>query len=254
MTDLMLFGVLLLSIATFAVVIRVLWTSRRTEHIGESRYELLLNQRDIIEMLHEERQMLREELQRRPHEQQRKKERLHHTHTGSSEDPERKRTLDNGSAQWSERQEWEQRPTEREYQELREERERERRATLEAQQRIEKLEKDEEERLRIQKENEQLAQKHQQLTRVLEREREERQKIQQQAERSQQEQVRLQNEYKQLRKELDGLRQSPTEHSAEQLKAYLPRWSRPVQLTAALFGILALWFISLVVALNLLQS
>jgi hypothetical protein len=254
MTDLILSGVLLLGVATFVVAVRVLRSSQRSEHLGESRYELLLNQRDMIEMLREERQMLSEELQRRSHEQQRQKERFHGTHSGSSEDPERKRTLDNGSAQWSERQEWGQRHTEREYQKLREERESERRAILEAQQRIEQLEKDEEERLRIQQEKEQLAQKRQQLTRDLERERAERQKIQQQAERLQQERVRLQKEYQLLRKELDGLRRSPTEPSAEQLKVYRPRWSRPVQLTAVLFGILALWFTSLVVALNLLPS
>jgi hypothetical protein len=254
MTDLILSGVLLLGVATFVVAVRVLRSSQRSEHLGESRYELLLNQRDMIEMLREERQMLSEELQRRSHEQQRQKERFHGTHSGSSEDPERKRTLDNGSAQWSERQEWGQRHTEREYQKLREERESERRAILEAQQRIEQLEKDEEERLRIQQEKEQLAQKRQQLTRDLERERAERQKIQQQAERLQQERVRLQKEYQLLRKELDSLSRSLTEPSAEQLKAYRPRWSRPVQLTAVLFGILALWFTSLVVALNLLPS
>jgi hypothetical protein len=254
MTDLILSGVLLLGVATFVVAVRVLRTSQRSEHLGESRYELLLNQRDMIQMLREERQMLSEELQRRFHEQQRQKERLDGTHSGSSEDPERKRTLDNGSAQWSDRQEWGQRHTEREYQKLREEREWERRATVEAQQRIEQLEKVEEERLRIQQEKEQLAQKRQQLTRDLEREREARQKIQQQAERSQQERVRLQKEYQLLRKELDSLSRSLTEPSAEQLKAYRPRWSRPVQLTAVLFGILALWFTSLVVALSLLQS
>src|SRR5918998_959384 len=119
MTDLILSGILLLGVATFVVAVRVLRTSQRSEHIGESRYELLLNQRDMIQMLREERQMLREELQRRSHEQQRQKEHLHGTHPGSSEDPERKRTLDNGSAQWSERQGREQRHTDREYQALR---------------------------------------------------------------------------------------------------------------------------------------
>jgi hypothetical protein len=254
MTDLILSGVLLLSGATLAVVILVLRTSQRSERIGERRYDLLLNQRDMMEMLREERQMLSGEAQQRPHEQQGQEERLQETHSGSSEDPERKRALDNGNAQWSKRQRREQGHTEREYRELRDERERERRATLEAQQRIEQLEKAEDERLRIQQEKEQLAQKLQQLMRDLEREREERRKIQQQAEQSQQERVRLQTEYQLLRRELDGLEQSPTEHSAKQPKAYRPRWSRPVQLAAVLFGMLALWLSSLVVALNLLQS
>jgi hypothetical protein len=254
MTDLILFGVLLLSVATFAVVILVLRTSQRSVRIGESRYDLLLNQRDMMEMLREERQMLSGELQRRSHEQQGQEERLQETHPGSSEDPERKRALDNGSGQGFERQRREQVYTEREYQELRDERERERRATLEAQQRIEQLEKVEDERLRIQQEKEQLAQKLQQLMRGLEGEREERRKIQQQAEQSQQERVRLQTEYQLLRSELDGLEQSSTAHSAKQPKAYRPRRSRPVLLAAVLFGMLALWLSSLVVALNLLQS
>jgi hypothetical protein len=253
MSYLILIGVLLFSVATFAIAVLVLRTSRRSEHLGESRYELLLNQRDALEVLREERQMLREELQRRSQKQQRQTGRLEETHSGPSEDPERKGTLDNGSAQRSERQEWGQKYTEREYQELREGWEREHRANLEAQQRIEQLERDEEERLRIQQDKEQLAQKRQQLMRDLEREREERQKVQQQAERSQQEQVRLQEEYQLLRDELDGLRRSPTEHSAEQPKAYRPRWSRPVRLAVVLLGILALWFTSLVVALSLLQ-
>lgn len=262
MTDLVLSGVLLLSVATFAVVILVLRTSQRSAHIGERRYDLLLNQRDMIEMLREERQMLSgEELQRRSQEQQRQTGRLEETHSGPSEDPERKGTLDNGSAQRSERQVWGEKYTEREYQELREGWERERRANLEAQQRIAQLERDEEELLRIQQDKEQLAQKRQQLMRDLEREREERQKIQQQAERSQQERVRLQEEYQLLREELDGLRRSPIEHRAEQPKAYRPRWSSlvqlpwssPVELTVVLLGILALWFTSLVVALSLLQ-
>lgn len=253
MTDLILSGVLLLSIATFAVVILVLRTSQRSAHTGERRYDLLLNQRDVIEMLREERQMLSGELQRRSHEQQGQTGRLEETHSEPSEDPEQKGTLDNGSAQRSERQAWGQKYTEREYLELREGWEREHQANLEAQQRIEQLERDEEERLRLQQDKEQLAQKHQQVMGDLEREREERQKIQQQAERSQQERLRLQQEYQLLREELDRLRRSPTKLSAQQLEAYRPRWSGPVQLTLVLLGILALWFTSLVVALNLLQ-
>lgn len=253
MIDLIVFGILLFSIATFVTVILVLRSSQRSVQIGESRYELLIHQNNTIEMLREERQALKEELQRGSQEQQLQREHFHEPREGSSKDPERQHPLNNGSVQGSERQEWGQEYSEHEYNELREEWERERQANLKAQQRIEQLEKDDEERLRIQQDKEQLSQERQQLISDLEREREERRKIQQEAERSQQERVRLQEEYQLLRKELDGLRQLPTDHSADQPQAH-PRWSRPVQLAAVLFGILALWFTSLMVALYVLQT
>ncbi len=258
MTDLQFFGlfllVLLFEVATFTVAIRALRASQRSVRLGESRYELLLNQSDALETLREERQMLWEELQRRSQEQQRHSERPEETRSVSSVGPQREQTPDNGSAQRPERQEWGQKYTEREYRALREELERERRASLEAQRRIAQLERSEEEQSKVQQDRERLAQKQQQLMRDLEWEREQRQKIEQQAVRRDEEQARLQEEYQLLTSELDALRQAHIEYGAERPKAYRPRWSRPLRLIVVLFGILAIWFTSLMVGLSMLQS
>ena len=57
-------GILLVSVLTFAVAIRSLRSSRRSEALGEDRYELLRDQHERLEFLREERQMLIEELER----------------------------------------------------------------------------------------------------------------------------------------------------------------------------------------------
>src|SRR5215213_9806945 len=64
MIDLLLSAVLLVSIVTLAVAIGALRSSRRSSDLGEDRYELLRDQHDRLEMLREERRLLREELER----------------------------------------------------------------------------------------------------------------------------------------------------------------------------------------------
>src|SRR5215210_6329817 len=64
MMNLLLPTVLLVSIITLAVAIGALRSSRRSEGLGEDRYELLRDQHDRLEMLREERHMLVEELDR----------------------------------------------------------------------------------------------------------------------------------------------------------------------------------------------
>jgi hypothetical protein len=57
--DVLLPGVLLIGVATLTVV---LWRLRRSEVLGQDRYELLRNQHERLELLREERRMLMEEL------------------------------------------------------------------------------------------------------------------------------------------------------------------------------------------------
>src|SRR5215208_3689795 len=70
MMDLLLPGVLLVSIVTLIITIGSLRSSRRSEVLGEDRYELLRDQRDRLELLREERRMLIEELERQSREHQ----------------------------------------------------------------------------------------------------------------------------------------------------------------------------------------
>jgi hypothetical protein len=64
MMDLLLPAVLWVSIVPLAVAIGALRSSRRSEGLGEDRYELLRDQHDRLEMLREERRMLTEQLER----------------------------------------------------------------------------------------------------------------------------------------------------------------------------------------------
>jgi gas vesicle protein len=64
MMDLLLPLILLASIASFTVAILTFRSSRRSEKLGEDRYELLRDQHDRLEMLREERRMLTEQLER----------------------------------------------------------------------------------------------------------------------------------------------------------------------------------------------
>ena len=64
MIDLLLPAVLVVGIVTLAVTIRNMLSVRKSEELGESRYELLRDQRDRLEILREERRMLIEELER----------------------------------------------------------------------------------------------------------------------------------------------------------------------------------------------
>jgi pyruvate/2-oxoglutarate dehydrogenase complex dihydrolipoamide acyltransferase (E2) component len=60
----LLASILLVSILTLVIAIRNLLSSRRSEALGEDRYELLRDQHDRLELLREERQVLIEELER----------------------------------------------------------------------------------------------------------------------------------------------------------------------------------------------
>jgi pyruvate/2-oxoglutarate dehydrogenase complex dihydrolipoamide acyltransferase (E2) component len=66
----LLMSILLVSILTLVVAVRNLRSSRRSEALGEDRYELLHDQHDRLEFLREERQILAEELERRSQERQ----------------------------------------------------------------------------------------------------------------------------------------------------------------------------------------
>ena len=70
MTDVLIPIVLLVSIATLAVAIRDLRSSRRSEGLGEDRYELLRDQHDQLELLREERRMWVQELERESQQRQ----------------------------------------------------------------------------------------------------------------------------------------------------------------------------------------
>ena len=70
MIDLLLPAVLVVGIVTLAVAVRTLWSSRRSEGLGENRYELLRDQQERLELLREERRMLIEKLERESRERQ----------------------------------------------------------------------------------------------------------------------------------------------------------------------------------------
>ena len=60
---LLLAAVLVVGLASLLVSVRALRSSRRSEEYGADRYELLRDQQDRLELLREERKMLREELE-----------------------------------------------------------------------------------------------------------------------------------------------------------------------------------------------
>jgi ferric-dicitrate binding protein FerR (iron transport regulator) len=97
-----------------------------------------------------------------------------------------------------------------------------------------------------------LGQEHQRLTEDLKREREERLEAQRQAERQEQERSRLERELRRSQAELDSQRQPPARDQTEKSEARPPWWRRPILVVGLLFGALAAWLTSLVVALNLL--
>src|SRR5215203_5642496 len=79
MLDLLLPGVFFVSIVTLAIAIGTLRSSRRSEGLGEDRYELLRDQHDRLEMLREERRMLTEQLARESRERRQLTEYLEET-------------------------------------------------------------------------------------------------------------------------------------------------------------------------------
>src|SRR5215213_4354219 len=91
MMDLLLAVILLASVASFTVVILTFRSSRRSENLGEDRYELLRNQHDRLEMLREERRMLTEELERESRERRQLTEYLEETDPRLAENLRRRR-------------------------------------------------------------------------------------------------------------------------------------------------------------------
>ncbi len=85
MIDLLIPAVLVVGIVTLAITVRNLLSARRSEELGESRYELLRDQRDRLDMLREERRMLTEELERDSGERRRLLEYLEGTDPRSME-------------------------------------------------------------------------------------------------------------------------------------------------------------------------
>jgi chromosome segregation ATPase len=63
-------AVLVVGVVTLAVAVRNLLITRRSEELGEGRYELLRDQHDRLELLREERRMLVDELKRESQERQ----------------------------------------------------------------------------------------------------------------------------------------------------------------------------------------
>jgi pyruvate/2-oxoglutarate dehydrogenase complex dihydrolipoamide acyltransferase (E2) component len=70
LTVVLLVCILLVSVMILAVAIRNLLSSRRSEVLGEDRYELVRDQWKRLESMREERQMLTEELERQSRERQ----------------------------------------------------------------------------------------------------------------------------------------------------------------------------------------
>jgi hypothetical protein len=62
MSDVLLFVLLAIAAASFVLAAIALRSLRRSEHLGEHRYNLLQDQHDRLELLHEERRTLMEEL------------------------------------------------------------------------------------------------------------------------------------------------------------------------------------------------
>src|SRR5215212_7394801 len=91
MINLLLTAVLLVSVFTLAVAISALRSSRRSEGLGEDRYELLHDQQGRLEMLREERRMLREQLEREARERRELTEYLEETDPRLGENLERRR-------------------------------------------------------------------------------------------------------------------------------------------------------------------
>src|SRR5918997_6416310 len=138
--DLLLPVVLLVSIVTSAIAISTLRSSRRSENLGEDRYELLREQHDRLEMLREERRMLTEQLERESRERRQLTEYLEETDPRLRENLKRRRQARIESEHEAERLEEERRRLEQEHRQLGQELEQERLKRLEVQQWAEQLE------------------------------------------------------------------------------------------------------------------
>src|SRR5215210_2132899 len=121
MSDLLIPAVLVVGIVTLAVTVRNLLSARRSEELGESRYELLRDQQDRLEMLREERRMLTEQLERESQERQQLTEYLEETDPRLRENLKRRLQARLESEREAKRLEEERRRLEQEHQRLKEE-------------------------------------------------------------------------------------------------------------------------------------
>jgi DNA repair exonuclease SbcCD ATPase subunit len=249
MIDPLLATVLLVGIATLAATIGTLRSSRRSEDLGEDRYELLRDQQDRLKLLHEERQMLIERLERESRERQQVIESLRET----GRQPATARNQNAETAQRAEQRAQEQRRLAQELHSLQEDLERERREHLEAQRRIERLEQEHRELSVIRSEAKRSEQERKQLLENLREEREQHLSAQARVEDLEQERLRLKQELNRL-EELDG-QMPPAARDGNERAGVVERlwWRRPVTLIALILGLLIAWLTSLVVALNLLN-
>jgi chromosome segregation ATPase len=243
----------LVSILTLAGTILSLRSSRRSEALGENRYELLRDQADRLEFLREERRMLIEDLERQSSERQQLVEFLGKTPSQLVEDLKKERREHLESQERTEDLKQERVRLEEELHQTKEHLKRERRAHLEAQQRAEQLERHEKEQSGIQQELERLGEERQRLIDDLEREREERLRAERQADSQVQERARLEGEFRSLRAELDSQKRAPTRNPVKESEASHPWRRRPVLVIGLLLGALILWLTSLGVGLNLLS-
>jgi hypothetical protein len=247
--------VLLVSIASLVIAILIYQVSRRSADFGADRYELLRDQDRRLELLREERQVLREELERESQERQRLMERLREV-LGRGASQELVETLKTENARKDEQWEQERLRLEQEQEELREELERERQERLEVQRWAKLLDQEREEQLEASQleTDKRLEQERQRSTEDLERERGESLKTRQRLEHSEQERLRLEQEQERLKEELYSPKRPHSQPPLRQPKYRRPWWRRAIAVAGLLLGVVVVWLVSLVAALNLLYA
>jgi chromosome segregation ATPase len=243
----------LVSILTLAGTILSLRSSRRSEALGEDRYELLRDQWDYLEFLREERRMLIEDLERQSRERQQLMEFLGKTPSQLVEDLKKERGERLEAQERTEHLKQEGLRLEQELHQAKEHLDQERRAHLEAQQRAKRLERHEKEQSGIQQELERLGEERQRLTDDLEREREKRLRAERLADNQEQERARLEGESRSLRAELASQKRAPTRAPVKESEASHPWWRRPVLVIGLVLGAIILWLTSLGIGLYLLS-
>jgi F-box protein 20 len=196
MTDVLVPVVLLVGIATLAVAIAALWSSRRSEDLGEEHYELLRDQQDRLKLLRGEQRMLIQELERGSQERQQLLESLKEGGPQPVEEFKQARRRSIESAHKDEQEQEQSRLQQQELQRLEEEQER--RVRLEVQRRVEQLEQEGDERSKIQQQADRAAHNLQLATlqsrEDLEGEREERLEARRRTEQLEEHRLRLERE------------------------------------------------------------
>jgi hypothetical protein len=255
MIDLLLPAVLLVGIATLAVAVLTFRSSRRSEELGEDRYELVRDQQNRLDLLREERQVLVDELMRESQERQRFME-GNRPHAAEEWQQERRR-VEQELRRLEEQLEQERQAREegvREAVREAEQQEQERRRLEEERRRLEEqLGLEREERTLSQQETEQLAEQLQHLREGLRREQEERLQTQRWAEQQEQERQRLQQELERSTKEAGSVARVPAPPRSRQPGSGSPRLRRPIVVVGLLLGALGAWLVSLIVALGMLS-